>query len=56
MVTGIELTFMGLTGSNFGLFRAPGFVVLPVREREMGGRKKRRREGGKKGIEMEWNE
>ena len=56
MFTGLELTFMGLTGSNFGLFRAPGFVVLPVREREMGGRKKRRREGGIKGIEKERKE
>ena len=26
-LTGLELTFMGLTGSNSGLFRAPGFIV-----------------------------
>ena len=55
MLTGLELTFMGVTQSNSGLFSTPGFVVLPVREREMGGRKKRRREGGIKGIEKERN-
>ena len=43
---------MGLTGSNFGLFRAPCFTVSPVgKEKEE--EKKRRREGRKKGIEKE---
>ena len=43
---------MRLTGSNSGLFRAPGFIVSPVgkRERRCGGG---RMEGGKKGIEKE---
>ena len=47
---------MGLTGLNFGLFSTPGFVVSPVGKRERGGEKKRRREGGKKGIENEKKE
>ena len=50
MLTGLELTFMGLTWSNCGLFGTPGFIVSPVAERERGGE---RREGGKKGIEKE---
>ena len=29
-LTGLELMCMGLTGSNSGLFRAPGFIVSPV--------------------------
>ena len=39
--------FMGLTGSNSGLFRAPGFIVSPVGK---GGKKKKKRksEGRKK--------
>ena len=36
-LTGLALMFMGLTGSNSGLLRAPGFIVSPVRKREMGG-------------------
>ena len=42
---------MGLTGSNSVLFSIPGCIVSPVGKRERG--KKRRREGGKKGIEKE---
>ena len=34
MVTGLELTFMGVTWSNSGLFSTPGFVVSPVGKRE----------------------
>ena len=48
MLTGHELTFMGVTRSNSGLFSTPGFVS-PVGKRESGG--ERRREGGKEGIE-----
>ena len=49
MLTGLELTFMGVAQSNSGLFSTPGFVVSPVGKREcMGGaeenEKKRRRE------------
>ena len=52
MLTGLELTFMGLTRSNSSLFSTPGFVVSPVGKRERGEeRKKKRREGGKKEIE-----
>ena len=51
MLTGLELTFMGVTRSNSGLFSTPGFIVSPV------GKKRRglgeRREGWKRGIEKE---
>ena len=54
MLTGLELTFMGVTQSNSSLFSTPGFVVSPVGKRERGEeRKKKRREGGKKEIEKE---
>ena len=56
MLTGLELTFMGVTWSNSGLFSTPGFLVSPVGEREGGEKKKKeekKREGGKKGIEKE---
>ena len=55
MLTGLELTFMGLTRSNSSLFSTPGFVVSPVGKRERGEakKKKKRREGGKKDIEKE---
>ena len=53
MLTGLELTFMGVTQSNSGLFGTPGFLVSPVGKRGMGGE---RREGGKKGIEKERKE
>ena len=36
MLTGLELTFMGVTGSNAGLFSTPGFIVSPVGKRESG--------------------
>ena len=55
MLTGLELTFMGVTRSNSDLFSTPGFVVSPVGKRERGEEKKRR-EGGKKGIENEKKE
>ena len=50
MLTGLELTFMGVTWSNSGLFSTPGFVVSPVgkRERGVGGKKKKRRKKKKK--------
>ena len=59
MLTGLELTFMGLTRSNSSLFSTPGFVVSPVGKRGMGekkGKKKRRTEGGEKGIAKERKE
>ena len=57
MLTGLELTFMGLTRSNSDLFSAPGFIVSPVgKKRKKGKKKKGRREGGEKGIEKEWKE
>ena len=52
MLTGLELTFMGVTQSNSDLFSAPGVIVSPLAERERR-EKKRRREGGEKGIEKE---
>ena len=56
MLTGLELTFMGVTRSNSDLFSTPGFVVSPVGKREKGRGEKKRREGGKKGIEKERKE
>ena len=55
MLTVLELTFMGVTRSNSGLFSTPGFVVSPMGKRERGEEKKekKRREGGKKEIEKE---
>ena len=55
MLTGLELTFMGVTGSNSGLFSTPGFVVSPVGKRERGEERKkkkgRREKGNRKGKE-----
>ena len=59
MLTGLELTYMGVTRSNSNLFSTPGFVVSPVGKRERGEekqREKKRREGGKKEIEKERKE
>ena len=47
MVTGLKLTFMGLTGSNSDLFRGPGFIVSPVGKGERREKKEKgRREKG----------
>ena len=57
--------FMGLTGSNSGLFRAPGFIVSPVAkgerrrrrkgDRKEGKRNRNRKEGRKEeGIRKDW--
>ena len=55
MLTGLELTFMGVTRSNSGLFSTPGFLVSPVGKRGMGGERKkkkgRREKGNRKGKE-----
>ena len=58
MLTGLELTFMGVTRSNSRLFSTPGFVVSPVGKRERGEEKKerekkkgRRENGNRKGKE-----
>ena len=55
MLTGLELTFMGVTRSNSSLFSTPGFVVSPVGKREKGGgekkKKGRREKGNRKGKE-----
>ena len=56
MLPGLELTFMGVTRSNSGLFSTAGFLVSPVGNRGMGAKKKKRREGGEKGIEKERKE
>ena len=48
MVTGLLLTFMGVTRSNSGLFSTPGFVVSPVGKREKGEKKKKEGEEGKR--------
>ena len=53
MLSGLELTFMGVKQSNSGLFSTPGFIVSPVGKRESGGETT---EGGKKGIEKERKE
>ena len=54
MLTGLELTFMGVTQSNSGLFSTPGFLVSPVGKRGMGVKKKkdrRKEKGNRKGKE-----
>ena len=57
MLTGLELMFMGVRRSNSGLFSTSGFIVSPVGKRGMGAKnKKKRMEGGKKGIEKERKE
>ena len=53
MLTGLELTFRGVTRSNSVLFSTPGFIVSPVGKREWVGD---RIEGGKTGIEKERKE
>ena len=50
MLTGVELTFMGVTRSNSGLFSTPGFIVSHVGKSEGGG-EENKREGWEKGIE-----
>ena len=54
MLTGLELTFMVLTGSNSGLLELQ-VLLSQVREKEKE-ESKRRREGKKKGTEKEWKE
>ena len=54
MLTGRELMFMGVTQSNSGLFSTAGFLVSSVGIRGMGEKKKK--EGGKKGVEKERKE
>ena len=57
MLTGLELTFMGVTRSNSGLFSTPGFLVSPVGKRESGEKKKKKEKGRKeKEIEKERKE
>ena len=54
MLTGLEVTFMGVTQSNSGLFSTPGFLVSPVGKRERGEERKkkgRREKGNRKGKE-----
>ena len=51
MLTGLELTFMGVTQSYSGLFSTPGFLVSPVGRRGMGWGKGRREKGNRKGKE-----
>ena len=53
MLTGLELTFMGLTL----VFSALQVFLSHLWEKEdWGGKEKKRREGGKKGIEKERKE
>ena len=59
MLTGLELTFMGVTQSYSGLFSTPGFLVSPVGKRERGEERKkkgRREKGNRKGKEERKNE
>ena len=48
MLTGLELTFMGVTQSNSGLFSTPGFLISPVGKRERGGKRKKKKKGRRK--------
>ena len=45
MLTGVELTFMRVTGCNSYLFSTPGFVVSPVGKREKRGGEKKKKKG-----------
>ena len=45
VLTGLELTFMGVTGSNSGLFSTPDFIVSPVGKIEAGEREIKRKKG-----------
>ena len=47
VLTGLELTFMGVTQSISGLFSTPGFLVSPVGKRDIGGRWKKKKKEGK---------
>ena len=53
MLTCLELIFLGLTGSNSGLFSTPGFIVSPVGKGERRKKKEKRRKekGNRKGME-----
>ena len=55
MLTGLELTFVGVTQSISGLFSTPNFLVSPEGKRGMGEKKKkkkgRREKGYRKGKE-----
>ena len=58
MLTGLELTFMGVTRSNSGLFSTPGFIGLSVGKRRGGqkkekGRRAKRNRTGKEGRKKE---
>ena len=69
MLTGLELTFMGVTQSISCLFSTPGFLVSPVGKRERGEERKKKegkegkgnRKGGKEGrreegIKKDWRQ
>ena len=56
MLTGLELTFMGVTLSNSGLFSTPGFFVSPFGKRGKVGIKKKKKGRRKKGLEKERKE
>ena len=55
MLTGLELTFMGVTLSNSGVFSTLGFLVSPVGKRGRGAKKKKKKgmseKGNRKGKE-----
>ena len=53
MLTGFDLTFMGVTRSNSCLFSIPVFLVSPVGKRGIGAKKKSERE--KKGRRKKGN-
>ena len=55
MLSGLELTFIGLTWSTSDLFSTPDFIVSPVGKRE---RRVIKKETGRreKGIEKEWKD
>ena len=60
MLTGLELTFMGVVRSNSGLFSTPGFLVSPVgkrgrvaKEKKKEGKERKRDRKGKEGRKKE---
>ena len=49
MLSGLELTFMGLTRSYCDLFSIPGFIVSPVGK----GERRKKNTKGKEGMKEE---
>ena len=56
MLTGLEVTFTGVTWSKSSLLSTPGFIVSPVGKRGRVAKKKKKKGRRGKGIEKERKE